>query len=306
MFDIYRFFHDHHIPFVTEGHKQCRKGWIQIICPFCYGKWCMGYQESRESFVCYKCGFHKRIEVFSRLLRISEYETKKVLKTYYEFHPSLTHKHIKGIERPDITYQKLNSVTLPIGTQKIGKRHCEYLKNRNFDPEQIEKEWGIKGTNNVGPYKFRIIAPIYFNHQLVSYQGRDITGKSVMKYKACPKSLEKVHHKDILYGIDNAKSTRVVVVEGITDVWRLGYGAVATFGIKYKQSQVKLLSQFKTVALLYDSSKEDFQAYRQSSKLGAMLSSLGVDVIEVDLESGDPADLSQSDADNLMKELHIK
>jgi hypothetical protein len=43
--------------------------------------------------------------------------------------------------------------------------------------------------------------------------------------------------KETLYNLDNAKDGTAIVVEGPIDVWRIGDGAVATFGVIYTQKQ---------------------------------------------------------------------
>jgi DNA primase len=134
--------------------------------------------------------------------------------------------------------------------------HQRYLLDRQFDPFKIEQEWGIKGTNHIDPYyKFRIIAPIWFNNQIVSYQARDITGQQNPPYRACRPEDEVMSHKDVLYGNDFARGTSIVVVEGITDAWRLGAGAVATFGVKWTVAQAMKIVQhpyWNKVFILYD------------------------------------------------------
>ncbi len=45
---------------------------------------------------------------------------------------------------------------------------------RNFDPNYLVSEWGLLSTGVLGEFKFRILAPVYFKGQLVSYQCRDL------------------------------------------------------------------------------------------------------------------------------------
>ena len=170
-----------------------------------------------------------------------------------------------------------------------------------FDPKKLIHEWNLKGTLFLGAYKFRIIAPIYFQGKLVSYQGRDITEKSPLRYKTCPKTLEILHHKHCLYGIDKAKSDYIVVTEGITDVWRLGPGAVATFGIQWNLEQAKLLMNYKRVFIMFDKQP---QAKQQAEKLANFLALTSIEVHIITLDnSDDPAEMTQYEADKLMTDL---
>ena len=61
---------------------------------------------------------------------------------------------------------------MPDGAKGLTSKHTNYLMERNFPPRVLRGIWGLKGTGNVGPYKFRIIAPIFVDGVLVSYQGR--------------------------------------------------------------------------------------------------------------------------------------
>jgi DNA primase len=184
----------------------------------------------------------------------------------------------------------------------MGPEHKKYLTERLYFPETLEKEWGLKGVRHLGPYKWRIIAPIHYKGVRVSYQGRDITGKSDLRYKACVIEDETRHHKFCLYGLDKVIGKRVVVVEGITGVWRLGPGAVATFGIAWTQAQALLLQRFPEVFILFDPGEE---AQRQANELGNQLSLNGqkVEIVQIDDDDLDPGDLPQDEADDFMRQL---
>ena len=149
-------------------------------------------------------------------------------------------------------------------------------------------------------YSHRVLAPIHFQNKIVSFQTRDITNKSELKYLACPQTREEINHKEILYGIDKCKSSTVVLVEGITDVWRLGPGTVACFGIGWKLKQMKLLaSRFKRIIILFD---DDPQAIQQAKLLEFELIFRGKEVIRKTIK-GDPGGMKQEDADYFMKNI---
>ena len=192
-------------------------------------------------------------------------------------------------------------LSLPIGCKSIMsddpqfERHRNYLASRNFDPKELEKTWKLYGTGPIGPYKFRIIAPIFYGGRMVSYQGRDITGKSKIKYKACSKSMELVNHKRILYGLDFVNDV-AIIVEGIADVWRLGKGAVATFGIEFTQPQVAILSKLRKCFIMFDAEEI---AQKKAKELAESIVSLNPNVkVEIIKLSGvkDPAELTEKEA----------
>jgi hypothetical protein len=222
-------------------------------------------------------------------------EARQIIRLYASPHHYLP---AEQTHRPNLDIP----VQVPGG--KLGLIHQNYLRSRNFDPDYLEKEWNLKGTGPVGNYRFRVIAPIEFNHKIVSYQGRDVTNRQLEKYKACPKTDEAIHHKHILYGFDKArKKDSVVVVEGITDVWRLGPGAVCTFGIKYKTKQLSLLASYWNQVIVFFDNDELKDAKRQAEQLAFSLSSLDVCVkIAQGKRGSDPAKLTDTEAKEFMKE----
>jgi DNA primase len=151
----------------------------------------------------------------------------------------------------------------------------------------------------IGSYSHRILAPIYFNGQVVSYQCRATKRDQKPPYLACAKRDELIEHKCIVYGFDEAvRLNRCIVVEGITDAWRLGHGAVATFGKSFTPSQVLLIAKnFDQIFVLPDSDVKDGETITDALRM------LGSEVEEYELEKGDPGDLSQDQADALMREL---
>jgi DNA primase len=154
-------------------------------------------------------------------------------------------------------------------------------------------------TGNIGNYNHRILAPIYFSGQMVSYQCRATLPDQKLPYLACAERDEVIKHKSIVYGFDEAvRLNRCVVVEGITDVWRLGFGAVATFGKKTTHEQAQLIANhFDTIFVIPDKDVSEQETITNS------LANLEKEVIEFELNKGDPADLPQNYADALMREL---
>lgn len=304
MFDALKFYQDNSIQYISSGHKHARPGWVQIKCPFCTGHegWHLGYciNESDSfagKYVCYRCGSHSVVEVIRELISCTWNRATSIKRQY-------TSALIRSYVLDEQIDNKNKYIKLPIGTKEMTEVHISYLERRKFDPDKLKSLWNLKGTGPIGSYSHRIILPIYYQGVLVSYQGRDITGlcDDYDKYKACSKRNEIIHHKETLYGLDDAKKESVLVVEGAADVWRMGKGCVATFGIKFTMSQALLLSQFDKVYILFD--KEE-QAQKQAHKLEALLNmNTEAYVLEYD-ESDDPGSMKQEDADYLMRYLGI-
>lgn len=284
-YDIKKLLDDHHVRYeIGTGNE-----YFNVTCPFpsCGDRKLHGGISVFGYYSCWRCGW-RPIEAVIRMLINKDWDDIKE-----KYSSIMSHR-----DRYQEETKPKDKLELPYGSKELTKNHRKYLKDRNFDPDYLIENFGLKGTSHLGKYKYRIIAPIYYNGKLVSFQGRDITDESQLKYKACPLNEEIVSHKTILYNIDNARYEGVVVVEGITDVWRMGHGSVATFGIGFRNEQVNLLSKFEKVFILYDA-----DALGRADKLAEMLSGLGVDANVVMLHKGDPADLSQEEADDIMSKL---
>jgi hypothetical protein len=284
-FDFAQLFRDNAVPHWTEG-KNVSDGWVNVQCVFCDDPSNHLGFSAEGACACWRCGTHSTSEAIHLLTGL---DWQNIQTSYQGGAQSF-----RGTDR---TGAPPSSLSLPIGTREMTEAHRQYIIDRNFDPDRLARDYALQGTGIVGPYKFRIIVPIFLHGRLVSYQGRDYTGRSELRYKTCRKEEEVVCHKHTLYDLDRAGED-VVVVEGVTDAWRLGAGAVATFGVGFTQEQVMRLAYYRRVFLLYDP-----DAMARAERLARAISGLGPEVEVVALEGGDPAEMSQGDADNLMKEL---
>lgn len=297
MIDFKRFCNDYSIPYTDKTSS----GWVNVNCPFCDDKGMhLGINTSRGYTSCFKCGGHPLSKVIAILTGASYSVVKDIVKKYSTF-------SVK-VRRQDDRKNIPSQIILPTGTQELTQKAKNYLINRNFDPDKLIQDWGIRSTGHIGFYKHRILAPIYQNQQLVSYQCRDITDKHSKKYLACHQEEEIMRHQHCVYGLDQAQNKKCLVVEGITDVWRLGYGAIATFGIGFTKQQARLIAMnFNIVFIMYDSEP---QAQEQAEKLGFLISSAFTNPIEVInlpflIDNIDPGGLPQDTADEIMKEIGL-
>lgn len=298
--DIQRLLRDYGVNFITEGNKHCTKGWVNIHCPFCPGSqdYHLGIHGDGKGAHCWRCGSHQITQVLSKVLRVSPKQIPDIMQKY-----NIRITHRKKAE-PKISIFPLK---MPQPNASLTKPYKEYLRKRGFDPDKLELDWGLKQSGPVSfldgiSYSHRILIPIYWDGEMVSFQARDITDKSKMKYLACPKRREKVHHKNILYGKQEkwGKFNGLIIVEGATDVWRLGPSAVATFGIEFKIEQVLQLAKLHDrFFVIFD---EEPQAQRQARKLATKLKALGKEVHIKKIE-GDPGSMKQKEANYLVKQL---
>ncbi len=301
-FDIINFYRDHGISSVSEGHKHCQPGWVQSRCPFCTGNpgYHLGFNLADNYYNCWRCGFKPITQVIQAYLNCHFIKAKELATKY-------GNRFVTRLEKRERKWA--SRLKFPPATMDLRRRHILYLRERGFPAAQIIREWGLKATGASGPYRLRIIAPITFNDRLVSYQGRDITGKAKLKYKACAMNDEVIHHKKILYGLDQASGDSCLLVEGITDVWKLGPGTIAGFGIKMKYAQLRTIAEkYRRVFLMFDEGgddlEEEIQAEQEIEKIGNELSLMGVDVEQVtDIGASDPGELDFDKARELKRKL---
>lgn len=297
-FDFEKFCLDFRIDTAPRSHQHSRQGWINVECPFCSGHkgWHLGWCIKDNYFRCYRCGWHPIEKVIGALSHlITDREIWFLLKKYQgESSEDLSSK--EDFIRPE-------NITYPAGTTFMTERHKNYLRSRDFDPDKLEKQWGLLGTDHLGEYRFRILAPITFKGKVVSFQCRDITDKQTAKYLPCQKEQEVVPYKHLLYGWDQvpASVSSCIVVEGITGVWRLGPGSLCTFGVEYTASQLRLLaSRFERIFTLFDPDMAGDKAEKMVNELRAL--GREAEQFEITLPDFDSGNIPQAEADKLMKE----
>ena len=294
--DIISLYQENGITYRTENHKHTRDGWVNVPCPFCTGNpgYHLGYNLDNNFYVCWRCGSHSVYQTLKTL--IPDKDPNSLMTIYGGIYQKKRKKEPKVNLKP---------FKFPSNTNDLEPRHFKYLENRGFDAEKIVNSYQIQGTGILSKldginYKSRIIIPVMWEGRIISFISRDITNRHPLKYLACPEEREVINHKRILYGANKLKSNGCFVVEGVTDVWRLFENSVSTFGIKYKPAQLRQLKKLgKRLIIAFD---PDPQAIIQAKKLTADLQFRGVDVINISEEINcDPGDLSQSEADYMIK-----
>ncbi len=318
--DVRRLFTDFHLPIASPGERHYHQGWLNTPCPFCSGNPGnhLGYCYDPTSrffgrFVCYRCGGKGTLRVLSKLLRIDDDVRLIGIIAKYGITP--------GMRRPILPPTKRRKLAREADLPPLLRRLKEvpgavrYLVGRKFDPEEIEGLWKVMAT---GPgsiirsedgrsvdFSYRIIVPVFLKGKLVTYQGRDWTGKSSKKYLACPPWAEDYPIKDTLYGADEAEESEnneVVLMEGVTDVWRYGPGAVACFGIKHRSSQIRELARrFDRVTVAFD---PEGAAKIQARKIARELEEWGLEVKSTRLPRGkDPGDMNRNELKKILEDI---
>ncbi len=246
LFNILDFLSDYRIEHSTKS-TNCGAEWVQVKCPFCTGTpgLYLGIHIGMGACNCWRCGKHKLFDVIKAFVG-SNHAVLSDIREKYGKSINRSVQSVVPIRRPE-------KLRMPAGIMEgVPKKAFDYLIDRKFDPDKLIEIWKLSFTGPVGSYKFRIIAPIIHDRMMVSYQGRDYTGKSELRYKACRKDDELRDHQHCLYGSWLVRGNSVVVVEGIADAWRMGPGAVATFGVAYTVAQLNLISRYRDIFLLFD------------------------------------------------------
>jgi len=101
------------------------------------------------------------------------------------------------------------------------------------------------GICRVGNFMSRMVIPVMLNGEVVAFQAADMTGMSNLKYKT------EGDINDYLYNYDRLGGERIIVTEGILDVWRIGADATCTFGTHMTDLQMRLILDKKPKELIF-------------------------------------------------------
>jgi hypothetical protein len=262
--DFIRLAQRHHVPYAEAGNKKCSQGWVQTPCPNCdmgTGDYHLGFSLKQGSFHCWRCGTVPFWEALAGVLRLQDRGRLHTLRREFE----TNHK-----QEPPAPVTRRLSLPPPPDTGPLLEAHQRYLTSRNFRPEQLVSDWDLQGTGRFGEnWRWRVIIPIHNQQgQIIAYQGRSI-GTMEPKYKMTNDEDCIEDPATMLYGIEKVTGDSVIVVEGCTGVWRLGFGSVATLGIDWKMEQVNRLRKFKRRFILFDPSEN---AQKKAVQLASALS----------------------------------
>jgi len=168
----------------------------------------------------------------------------------------------------------------------------------------IIPKYKLKACHNIGDYKFRIIIPIIQNKNIIHFTSRDVTNKTDLRYKTCPDELALIPMTHCLYNIDNVRGETILVMEGATDVWRFGNGAVAILRTEFSNAQINLIleKRVKRAFIMFDSEPQAiWRANQLARKLGPFIDHTQV----IELSEGDPCSLPEKDVEYLKKEIGL-
>ena len=296
-FDIFAFLDDYEIPYKTSG-KNVSRGWIEISCPFCDDPSThLGINLDSKLFHCWICSSKGGpAKLIRALTKCSWEQAKNTVEKYVDWSQV-------DFTDSDLAPKKLKLPIEfnPITPNTIPELVKNYLQDRNFDPEELTRRFNLYYPGPIGTYKLRLIIPITYRNRLVNFCGRDVTGKASSRWHNCPNTDAEIPLNSLLYGIEEIlEGESVILVEGIFDQWRLGYGAVATFGTKVTSEQALLLQRKKPSKIFLVGDSDVTQEMYENIARKLWFSEVEAIYLNSD---GDPADLSPTEAQYLMRQL---
>uniref|UniRef100_A0A6M3L3K5 Putative DNA primase n=1 Tax=viral metagenome TaxID=1070528 RepID=A0A6M3L3K5_9ZZZZ len=227
----------------------------------------------------------------------------KIAHAPYEHIPDIITKYsIKKQLDISLPRRQIKELSFPSNTtEELVQSHVNYLQKRNFDPKYLQIKYHIK---SIGPaseraWSNRILIPYLFKERIVTFTARDSTEFEWRpRYKACLPEESEIPIDHILYNINSVKEI-AVIVEGPTDVWRMGDGFVAMGGLQWNSQRIYLLKDCKQVFIWPD---KEHAALLFWEKLAHSLSFIK-DVRFVELSEGDPGSLDEDSARNFRREI---
>lgn len=255
---------DHRLAYVTQGHHHCHEGWAQTHCPSCtdgrHG-FHLGFNLRKGNWNCWRCGPMDRVTVIRGLLRCDVAKAHDVLRQYGG----------GQVAKARTRDARPSRVAPPPGLSALLKPHRRYLAHRGFDVSSCIEEWELQGTRMLsGEWSWRVVAPVRDEEaRIVAYAGRSIQRDTKPKVLMTEDAKCGQDPKAFLYGIHKVPGKAVIVVEGLTDVWNMGPGAVGTLGIDWKQEQANRLRRFDDRFVMFD---PEPLAQRRAEQLAEWLS----------------------------------
>jgi len=293
-FDVRRYLDDLGIGYRKAGEENVSEGWIGIDCVFCgdtVGHLGIHYERG-NSFVCWMC--HEGGDAITLIQELEGIGFNAARERREEYPGSVAEKR----KREPKHYGSL----LPEGFERIEAGNeplpvRKWFGRRNFDLGLCQ-EHGL-GWVRYGDYQLRLIIPVYLDGEVVSFQAADVTGRARIPYLDCPEDRAVVPNKHLLYGLDDV-GDQVILVEGVTDKWRMGQDAVALFGKNWNMKQL---------CLLYDRCKGkklkvllDLDAMREGKRLCYALRDFFDDILFGVLKHvEDPAELGQEKVEGILR-----
>jgi len=264
--EIISIFQQFEIRYWTSG-KNVSKDSVNIQCPFCDDHSNhLGIFEDTGVFHCWRCDRCGPFELLlMKLTGLSDTECKKIIEAAGVHFREDTSKQIKDIfnGKEISTTCSEEKTYLPKYFEKITTETdfpllYDWMMRRSISICTLIKHQC--GVCRVGKYMNRLIVPIFFDSEIVSFQAVDLTGFSRTKYKS---ALSRINN--YLYNYDDV-GQEMIVTEGILDAWRVNENAVASFGTSLTDRQRSLILKRNLSRLVFAWDSDAYWGARREAK----------------------------------------
>ena len=296
--DMITFLKSNGIPVYQSGegkrdkHISSDRAWYQMVCPICGTDhlW-LGYNAEKDFFNCFNHGHVTKYELF---------------RTWFP------HQNLRELfDQIDVVFDGVVEIQRPVGVYEPPKpvmnlldfkRHCQYVRGRGLDPEEMSRVWGWGAIPINGEYFYRdrLFFPVFNRDGVaVSWQTRTILKNEPNRYLTAPKKREVVPIKTLLYGEHLVNPFKTVIVcEGVFDAVAIGPNAVATLGKSLTREQKMKIAKYPRRIICFDS-EDDTQ--QQARDLAGWLSLYSGVTDTVCLDAPDPATAPRKEIDSLLR-----
>lgn len=325
-FDWRRFLDANRIAYVeAEDGANLSKGNIGIACPFCGDdpSTHMGISLAGAGWNCWRDRSHKGkspVGLIQVLLKCSWERAREIAGLDNTYVPEDWCSQAMALIAPKPTpAPKKRRLLLPSEFLEFSdlprcKPYLRYMENRGFTLTRLQA-YGIKYCTT-GPFRARVIFPVTYGFNLVSWTGRTING-SPLRYRAhtadperaaddeLPPALGPINSYLLWYDhlrlCETSRFKTLVLCEGPIDAFKVavlgqhsGITATCFFGIEPTDTQIELLydlvPRFERTVVLSDRNAET-----KSMQTAQKLKSLGVEACFMVPHRSDPGELRTCD-----------
>lgn len=242
--DILKILKEHNIDYADQG-SNVKEGNVNVKCPFCADDPSkhMGIDVTTGIYGCWRNDTHRgrRVErLVAKLLGVSVIKARSILGIgSFTDTSNFGSEAMRMLTQKDVevsTERKLGGVKrlkfrpelrpLWLHDSSFNREpFLKYLFERGFDdPEALAKRYELMFAT-YSDWRYRIVAPIFYNNRLATWIGRAISPASTLKYKDLSIDASVRHAKFCLFDYPHISEggRRLFVVEGYFDAMKLGW-----------------------------------------------------------------------------------
>jgi hypothetical protein len=197
------------VPWRDSG-KNVGKGNLGICCPFCgddHG-YHMNLSLTKEAYYCHRDPIHagRNLVSLTMALGCSYGESKDLLFKHSGGTAKIEPEKIKVITNVSNRWNRF---------AKPAQRYLDYLATRGFpNTQEVADRYDLRCSPE-GVWACRLLLPIKDRQEIVSWTGRDITGKLTLKYLTSEE-----YHPSLVY-CPRLPRDNVMIVEGPLDALKI-------------------------------------------------------------------------------------